>query len=491
MFEQWSFLKKPHPVDDVDVSPLVIKAESPAMAERLVGGGPLDLVGQQSESIRDRVNSLAERLDDLQSLSGEFSQITGPLNTFVEQHAATRAKLMEVEALLERERDVSLSSRSELRSLQLSSAKLAGDFQEVDAALRDREEMLRHQDTRITELRLRISELKSHSEALDNRLFSETERTKTLGEENATLRHDVAIAEEMRAQAEQQSAEAREIIGLSEAECARLQHLTESLTQKVASYSRAISEMDPQLQSARASIANLQAKLASEQATRQKLESAREAERSAQEAEVASLSMKNDGLTAHVVNTDKLLAHVRDQLRDKSEAFRLAEKTLKDAIGEKATLERRLDVALDATARTNAQSHDLQKMNAELKDRCDMLAKAVAAKDQILESANRKSSSLLERIEQLNARFEQERSEFEVTHRRLIEELQNERAERSLAHGALDIARKSRSTVLAQYTALKRQTGTTGSRAVGEDEDIGSKPDKPVASNVMAFNPPE
>jgi len=201
--------------------------------------------------------------------------------------------------------------------------------------------------------------------------------------------------------------------------------------------------------------------------------------------------MKNDGLTAHVVNTDKLLAHVRDQLRDKSEALRLAEKTLKDSIAEKATLERRLDVALDATARTNAQSHDLQKMNAELKDRCDMLVKAVAAKDQILDSANRKSSSLLERIEQLNARFEQERSEFEVTHRRLIEELQNERAERSLAHGALDIARKSRSTVLAQYTALKRQTGTTGSRGVGEDEDVGSKPDKPVASNVMAFNPPE
>ncbi len=118
-----------------------------------------------------------------------------------------------------------------------------------------------------------------------------------------------------------------------------------------------------------------------------------------------------------------------------------------------------------------------------------MLAKAVAAKDQALDAANRKAASLLDRIEGLNARFALERSEFEATHRRTIEELQNERAERSLAHGALDIARKSRAALLAQYTALKRRAGAPEPRA--RRRRRARRRARPADSNVMAFAPPE
>ena len=91
-----------------------------------------------------------------------------------------------------------------------------------------------------------------------------------------------------------------------------------------------------------------------------------------------------------------------------------------------------------------------------------MLSKALSAKEALLESANRKIANLSGRIEQINTRFEQERASLEVANRRLIEELQSEKAERSLAQGALDIARNSRSKLLTQYTALKRQQTLSG-----------------------------
>ena len=77
-------------------------------------------------------------------------------------------------------------------------------------------------------------------------------------------------------------------------------------------------------------------------------------------------------------------------------------------------------------------------------------------------------------------------------HRRMIEELQNERAERSLAHGALDIARKSRASLLAQYTALKRRAGGVDGRPLDDIAEPEAEPGgPPTETNVMAFTLPE
>jgi crescentin len=463
--------------------------EPEAGPTQLTAGGPLDALGQQSENVRDRVNRMAARLDELRSLSTEFGLIVSPLNDFVDQHAASRARLMEVEALLARERELGAGVRAELGALQLTSAKTFGDFQDSLSALSEREETVRRQDVQLTELRIRNADLKSHADSLDARLFAEADRAKALADDNAALRGELATAEEARVTSERSLAETRETLELTQAEASRLQALVESLSLKIAGLNRAVAELEPQLQMARSTAALTQGKYAVEQAARQKSEAARDVERAAHEMELASQAMKIDGLNAHVANTDRLIMHLRDQLHDKSEAFRAAEKTLRDAMADKVSLERRLDSALEASARTTAQLGDAQRSSAEHLSRADMLAKALAAKDGALDAANRKAASLLDRIESINARFALERSEFETTHRRTIEELQNERAERSLAHGALDIARRSRSSLLAQYTELKRRTGAADTRPNGDssEPEAGRNPD----SNVMAFTPPE
>lgn len=488
MFEGWSLKRRQAPTGEVTrPQPAVSGPDDEPV--HLAAGGPLDALGQQSENVRDRVNRMATRLDELRSLSAEFDLIVGPLNGFVDQHAASRARLMEVEALLAREREIGAAVRAELGVLQLTSAKTFGDFQDALSALSDREEVVRRQDVQVTELRIRGADLKSHADSLEARLFVEADRAKALTDDNAALRGELARAEEARVASDRDLAETRETLGLTEAEASRLQALAESLSLRISGLSRTVADLEPQLQMARSTAALVQGKYAVEQAARQKSEAAREAERAAHEMELASQSMKIDGLNAHVVNTDKLIAHLRDQLHDKSEAFRAAEKASRDAAAERLSLERRLDSALEASARNTAQLGDAQRSGAELASRADMLAKALAAKDGAFDAANRKAASLLDRIESINARFALERSEFEATHRRTIEELQNERAERSLAHGALDIARRSRSSLLAQYTELKRRTGGADTRT--NDDAPALEAGRPPDSNVMAFTPPE
>ncbi len=418
--------------------------------------GPLDAVGQQSEQVRERINGLTLRLDDLKSLADDFGQIVQPVHEFVAQHAQTQAKLLETDALLTREREISAQARGELNELLNSTARLSGDLAAAAADLRASEERAREQEAGLTQARLRVDDQNAIIESLEKQLDAEAERSRTVSDDNQGLRAEIESLEQFRSRAEGDLAEAREQIGVANAENLRLQQLAENLAQRMSALKGQIVELEPQIQAGRQEISLLQTKLSTEQLARQKAEVTREAERSAQEAEISALSMKAEGLNAHIQTTDKILANLRDQLREKTDALRTTERSLKDTLSEKGISDRRLEASQEVTARQLAQINETQRVAADLKDRAEMLTKALSAKEALLDSANRKTANLGGRIEQINLRFEQERASFEAANRRLIEELQSEKAERSLAQGALDIARNSRSKLLTQYTALKR-----------------------------------
>jgi crescentin len=195
-----------------------------------------------------------------------------------------------------------------------------------------------------------------------------------------------------------------------------------------------------------------------EQVLRQRLETQIDSERSSHQTDLSSLDMKIEGLNSRLAATDKILAHTRDQLREKNEALRGVERNLKETTIEKNTLDRRLEATQQEVERQVAMVNELQRSRIELQERVEMLGKAIAAKDFQIESSDNKVASLSERIDQLTKRFEQERSTLEAANRRLTEELQNEKAERSLVQGALEIARESRIKIQKKYIALRKRT---------------------------------
>jgi crescentin len=191
--------------------------------------------------------------------------------------------------------------------------------------------------------------------------------------------------------------------------------------------------------------------------------------------------------------TEKILTQTREQLRDRTEELKAAERMAREALIEKTGFERRMQAAEQELQRQTAHAAENNEARIELDERCEMLTKAIAAKDALLQRADNRASMLLERIDQLTHRFDEERSALETTNKKLWEDLQREKSERALAQGALDTARRSRIDTERELARIHKDR-----RAATDLEDDGPAvaPDAPAegedtASNVMPFKAAE
>jgi crescentin len=334
--------------------------------------------------------------------------------------------------------------RREVTDLSNTQARMTDDLNSTMSQLRKAESKVREQDSFLEDLRLNMKDKEAIIGDLENQLSIETERARNITEENQALRLEAHEADQTVARAERELIETRERTGLMDHEVKRLQKMTEEQNYRLSSITNRYSELETQLETTRQRASELETKLMSEQVTRQRLETQIEAERSSHKTDLSALDMKIEGLLSRLSATDKILAHTRDQLRDKNEALRTVERGLKEATIEKNTLDRRLEASQQEVERQSAMVNELQRSRVELQERIEMLNKAIAAKDFQIESSDNKASNLAERMDQAVKRYEQERNTLEAANRRLTEELQNEKAERSLIQGALEIARESR-----------------------------------------------
>jgi crescentin len=420
--------------------------------------GALDSVGQKNELIRVRFANMIDRLEELRSLKEDFALLSEPVSDLIRHYPQLQSRLLETEAVLRKETETTAALRRELGELGSQHARTVDDLSATVAQLRKAEARVREQESAIEDLRLNVKDKEAIGVDLENQLAIETERARTITEENQALRLEAQEADQAVARAERELIETRERNGLLDHEVKRLQKVTEEQNYRLSSLTNRYGELETQLEATRQRASELETKLMAEQVLRQRLETQLDSERSSHQADLSSLDMKIEGLNSRLAATDKILAHTRDQLRDKNEALRGVERSLKETTIEKNTLDRRLEASQQEVERQVAMVNELQRSRIELQERVEMLGKAIAAKDFQIESSDNKVASLSERIDQLTKRFEQERNTLEAANRRLTEELQNEKAERSLIQGALEIARESRIKIQKKYIALRKKT---------------------------------
>lgn len=466
-------------------APPKAKGEKPEPVVR--PNGMLDSVGQKNELIRVRFANMIDRLEEIRSLKEDFALLSEPVNELIRAYPQLQSRLLETEAVLKSETETTTALRRELSDLNSLHARTMDDLSATISQLRKAETKVREQDSLIEDLRLNVKDKEAVIADLENQLSIETERARNITEENQALRLEAQEADQTVARAERELIEVRERNGLLDHEVKRLQKVAEEQNYRLSSLTNRYTESETQLEASRQRAAELETKLMAEQVLRQRLETQIDSERSAHQTDLSALDMKIEGLTSRLAATDKILSHTRDQLRDKNEALRSVERSLKEITIEKNTVERRLEATQQEVERQVAMVNELQRSRIELQERVEMLNKAIAAKDFQIESADNKLASLSERIDQLTKRFEQERNTLEATNRRLTEELQNEKAERSLVQGALEIARESRTKIQKKYVALRKKTRldtAEGDSALEEEEDE-------VETNVRPLKSPD
>jgi crescentin len=243
------------------------------------------------------------------------------------------------------------------------------------------------------------------------------------------------------------------------AELDRLQDVVEKLSPQVLSSRRRIADLEAQVNDASLVIGSLESRLASERDLRSALEQTRAQDIAAWDNERGTLARQLESLNTRHATTLKLLEQARQFGREKSEEMLRADKLAKEAAEARAAAERRLVLAQDEARHSKAEFTTAEGKLRDVAARCDMLERAMVAKDAQIEQANSRAAALSEQIAAITARSEQEHATLENANRKLIEQLQNEKAERALVQGALSIARSSREKLLDQISALKKNRG--------------------------------
>jgi len=463
-------------------------ASPPEKGETIIvrPNGALDSVGQKNELIRVRFANMIDRLEEIRSLKEDFALLSEPVSDLIRSYPQLQSRLLETEAVLRQETEMTQALRRELGDLGSQHARTSDDLNAAVSQLRKAESRVREQESYIEDLRLNVKDKEAIVGDLENQLAIETERARNITEENQALRLEAQEADQTVARAERELIETRERNGLLDHEVKRLQKVAEEQNYRLSSLTNRYGEVETQLEATRQRASELETKLMAEQVLRQRLETQIDSERSAHQTDLSSLNMKIEGLSSRLSATDKILAHTRDQLRDKNEALRGVERNLKETTIEKNTLDRRLEATQQEVERQVAMVNELQRSRIELQERVEMLNKAIAAKDFQIESSDNKVASLSERIDQFTKRFDQERSTLESTNRRLTEELQNEKAERSLVQGALEIARESRTKIQKKYVALRKRT-----RLDTKEDDPMLFDEEEIETNVRPLKSPD
>ena len=447
-----------------------------------------DALGQRDETIRQRIGVMIDRLDDLKSLQSDFTEILSPLVQISDELSRTSMRVVELEALLAQERQSGSGHREQAAALLIRLSSAASELSDATARADRAEAGLQERDITIEELQVGYGDKTLEAENLERQLSAEFEKSKALAIENKALRAEAQSADLGLARSEHELLGARELLATFEKDNRRLQASNEEQGAQLAELSVRHGDLEASADIDRQKVRALESQLAAEYAAREREEQQYETQLSALRTERASLTMKLESSENKAASAEQMLAQARNHLREKDEAYRAADRTAKEAGIARATSDRRFEAVQADLARQTERFVELQRLRAELGSRCDMLAKALAAKDAALEQSAVRNEALSGRIEQLTSRHESARAEFETVNRRMLEDLQNERSERALMQGALEIARESRIALQKQNEALKR-SGRGWREQVRDDnyfDPNDTQPDEP--SNVRPFS---
>lgn len=404
----------------------------------------LDAVGRRSEAIRGRISNLHERLDDLTTLKDEFVAFVGPLADLITEFPEVQSKLHDAETMLNQLRETNAALLRDLQAARTQNVKLTDEVGALSSTNQDLFARIDDMDASLDGLRQSFGDKESLASDLEKRLFAETEHGRALSDENEALRRETQEADQTVARLERTLAEAREQIELLEHDTAALQGNAAEQAKRFAGLDEAYRTLAEQFQGLRQTNAKLEEKLAAEQSHRGKLEAQIEAERSSYRVESARLELKVEGVMSRMHVTERILSHSRDELRQRTEELKVAERSAKEAVITKNTIERRLEALQDEIARLTTRAVESERAHFELEQRHDNLTKAAAEKDSTISKADHRIVMLLDRIDQLTANFNNEREGLMAANAALTAELQSEKSGRSLAQSALDAARQTR-----------------------------------------------
>jgi len=339
-------------------------------------------------------------------------------------------------------------------------------------------------------LKLEAAENASRAASLERQLIFEKDKNTALTETNAAKDTELTTLDRQCKADQREIVELKSALTSAAAETTRLQKLHDEIQPQLQRGKQRQVDLETALQKADLAARANDEKMAQEKKDREAIIAKHEREKYDLNAAIAGLNLQLDGLNNRHTVTLKHLEHARASYDENFESLKQWERSSKQATASLAAAERRLQLSEDQLRALESQRADLEKSLTDMTARNDMLTKAIAAKDAQINHLQSKASSFESRFSGLLQTQENEKLQHEAAKRKLVEQLESERAERALAQGALTIARASREKMSAQIEALKRGRSLNFLlEPTDEDADAGANVRVVTASNDSAPAP--
>lgn len=442
--------------DEAPPLAVVQPAAEPPARDRKFAPSPFGAFGEDGERVGEHIAYFLSRLDDVYALRQEFAAVAEPMQSFIRSHDEAQTRLAETTALLSRERAEALAMRAEYLALRARQTSQENDLAEARHQLTLHADLAETRGSQLRALQITHDDVAARLGWATRQLEEEAQTIREQGETHRVLTENAARLEQELAADRGRIVEIKDAQEAAAADAARFRDQIERLQPGVTAAKRRISELEGEVATARATAGALELKLMTEQDARRAADAARFQERSAYDTDTAEFRMQVEALEGRHQLTARLLDQSRALLNEKIDELRVLDRAAKDVASEKGALQRRLASAQDEARRLNEQLGEMASRNNDAQERCSMLTNALAAKDVQIEQLATRVAASKSQLDEATGRYEQERLGIEAANRKLIEDVQSERAERALAQGALSIARNSREKLLVQLDEMKR-----------------------------------
>ena len=441
-------------------------------------------IGRDGEKVAEKLGHLAIQLSSLQTLSDEFRHVLDPVNEFLLAHSGAQTRLSELEALLSRDRQQNGDLRRQLESaagrLAAVEDQLATDQRQLVVVRTE----LEAKDADIEQSKAASNELASKLLTAERTLKAEAQKAEALNDAQRGLKRDLGAIEQELLAEQSKSAVLRDALSTSETEVDRLKTLVGRIQPELFRADRQISELERDLQTTREALAASDVRSNNLLDERSATESAHAHDMSVLRDENMSLRTRCESFESRLASSLSSLELARQSLAEQREHGRHRERNLKDALEARADAERSASTLAEDNHRLLKECEVVTKSQNDARLRCDMLAKAVAAKDNVVDEGQYKIASLTNQLAELMQRLDRDRADHEAASRKLVEEVQAEKAERALAQGALMIARASREKLLSEAQRAGSNTSLPTSHG-----DLDLRMDNGSDAKVREFRP--
>jgi crescentin len=422
-------------------------------------------VGGDNEVLRHLLMEVGRRVDGLDDLRETFGKLIGPLDQTLQNLERETFDNVNLRGTIEEAHSNYIALRNEFKELGHKLAVTERDCEQLRVALGASQQAVEVLESRKTELTTELEPARARLAELERQLARETAAGRLTREHNQSLTETATAAGKRIAELEGDIGTTREKLALREDESRSLQSSLDHLVGENSRLSRSLIDSEAAVEKMRLQIEQVQASLATAEAERHRLAAALDDAVDKWQIETNTLSTRLDAMSSRAVTAEKLLAEVRQSLLTRTEESTAAERKVVEATLARNLTDKKLEVVQNALATKERQFEELEQTRAKLVERANSLLKTVKLRDSALARAEQRMQTLTGRIADLEAEIEANRVAAAESMTGLKSELQNERAGRSVAEGALRKARLSYADAQRELDYYVRHYGPLGHKA--------------------------